>query len=301
MRQPALLGTLQDISVDFDRKIESLLGQYNVAIALGGGEMKISGKAKFARFQAAQFNNLFLGQTLTAECHARNDDGRAGDAVHRFLHHRRWCDLRRGSRRLLYRDRNRSSTPVAASPARRPYVAGAAGTGTYTTASADNGTAMICYYSYTSASGNKIVAANQLMGAMPTFSLYMKQSFDYLGTMKDLVLKLNACASSKISLAFSNQKFAIPEFDFQAQADASNNWGTLSLSEYGKWISARSENRSHRCRRGDARRPHVPCAGPAAAPDHQDRRRSPRGSAEIRRRTSPKSRCSILRRSCISP
>ena len=35
---PALLGTLQDLTIDFDRKIESLLGQYNVAVALGGGE-----------------------------------------------------------------------------------------------------------------------------------------------------------------------------------------------------------------------------------------------------------------------
>src|SRR5579863_6267656 len=58
---PCLLGTLQDVSLDFDRKIETLLGQYNMAVAAGGGEFKISGKAKFARLQATQLNNLFLG------------------------------------------------------------------------------------------------------------------------------------------------------------------------------------------------------------------------------------------------
>ena len=42
---PALLGTLQDVSLDFDRKIETLLGQYNMAVAAGGGEFKITGKA----------------------------------------------------------------------------------------------------------------------------------------------------------------------------------------------------------------------------------------------------------------
>src|ERR1700683_2970075 len=62
----ALLGPSQDVSLDFDRKIETLLGQYNMAVAAGGGEFKIAGKAKFARLQATQINNLFLGQTLTA-------------------------------------------------------------------------------------------------------------------------------------------------------------------------------------------------------------------------------------------
>jgi hypothetical protein len=62
---PCLLGTLQDVSIDFDRKIETLLGQYNMAVAAGGGEFKIAGKAKFARLQATQINNLFLGQTLS--------------------------------------------------------------------------------------------------------------------------------------------------------------------------------------------------------------------------------------------
>ena len=35
---PALLGTLQDVSIDFDRKIETLLGQYNTAVAAVCGE-----------------------------------------------------------------------------------------------------------------------------------------------------------------------------------------------------------------------------------------------------------------------
>jgi hypothetical protein len=228
--QPALLGTLQDISVDFDRKIESLLGQYNVAIALGGGELKISGKAKFARFQATQFNNLFFGQTLTTNSMLEMTTGEPVTPTSAAF------TVSNGSAfvedlGVFYAATGAALTPVSASPTAGQYVAGAAGTGTYTTASADNGTAMICYYAYTSSSGNKIVAANQLMGAMPTFALYMKQNFDYLGATKDLTLKLNACSSSKISLAFSNQKFAVPEFDFQAQADASNNWGTLSLSE----------------------------------------------------------------------
>src|SRR6202034_4148658 len=75
---PCLLGTLQDVSLDFDRKIETLLGQYNMAVAAGGGEFKITGKAKFARLQATQINNLFLGQTLTANSMLEMTTGESG-------------------------------------------------------------------------------------------------------------------------------------------------------------------------------------------------------------------------------
>ena len=97
--------------------------------------------------------------------------------------------------------------------------------GVYSFNTADNGAAVLIYYSYTVASGNKISLANQLTGPMPTFETSLKE------TSKDLVVKLNACVSPKLSLPFANQKFTVAEFDFQAIADASNNVGTISLSE----------------------------------------------------------------------
>jgi hypothetical protein len=229
---PALIGTLQDISVDFDRKIESLLGQYNVAVALGGGELKITGKAKYARMQATQYNNLFFGQTLTTpamlEMTTGETDTVSGAAI----------TVTNGSTFVedlgVFSAAGVQLTPVASSPvAGVSYVPGAANTGTYTFASGDNATAYTIYYSYTTttAGTSKIVLANALMGPMPVFEMYMKQSFTYFGVAKDMILKLNACSSSKLSLPFSNQKFTISELDFQAQADASNNWGTLSVSE----------------------------------------------------------------------
>jgi len=101
----------------------------------------------------------------------------------------------------------------------------------YTFNSADNGAAVLVYYSYTIASGNKISLANQLTGPLPMFEISLKETFNYFGTSKDLLVKLNACVSPKLSLPFSNQKFTVAEFDFQAIADASNNIGTISLSE----------------------------------------------------------------------
>ena len=230
---PALLGTLQDVSIDFDRKVETLLGQYAMAVAAGGGELKITGKAKFARLQATTVNNLFLGQTLTssgmlemATAESVTVDSGSATVANGATFTEDFGVFNPSTGVAL--------SPVASSPvAGVSYVPGAASTGTYTFASGDNGQSYLIYYQYTtSTSGtNKIVLANQLMGPVPLFEIAMKETFNYFGAQKDLVLKLNACVSSKLSLPFSNQKFTVAEFDFQAIADASNNIGTISLSE----------------------------------------------------------------------
>lgn len=228
---PALLGTLQDISVDFDRKLERLMGQYNMAVAIGGGEFKISGKAKFARLQATQLNNLFLGQTLTPSSNLEMTTGEAVTTATTSFTVANGATFTEDFG-LFYVSTGIQLTPVASGPIQGQYVPGVAGTGTYTIASADENTAMLCYYQYTvSGSGNKIAIANQLMGPTPVFELAMKQSFTYFGATKDLVMKLNACVSSKLALPFSNAKFAIAEFDWEAIADASNNIGTIGMTE----------------------------------------------------------------------
>lgn len=234
---PALLGTLQDIGIDFDRKIEGLLGQYNVAVALGGGELKITGKAKYARMQATQYNNLFFGQpaaNVTTPAMLEMTTGEAipapGATSFTVTNHASYVE----DLGLFYTTSGVQLTPIpSGTPVSGQYVPGVANVGTYTVAAADDALAFTCFYSYTvtTAGSTKITLGNQLMGAIPTFEMTMKQSFNYFGTTKDLVLQLNACSSSKLSLPFSNQKFMISEFDFQAQADASNNVGTMSLSE----------------------------------------------------------------------
>jgi hypothetical protein len=226
---PALLGTLQDVSLDFDRKIELLLGQYNMAVAAGGGEFKIAGKAKFARLQATQINNLFLGQTLTANSMVEMTTGETETVTAAAV------SVANGATFLedfgvFYASSGGQLVPVAASPTQGQYIAPSSG-GTYTFNSADNGAAVVIYYSYSITSGNKITLANQLTGPLPMFEVSLKETFNYFGTNKDIVVKLNACVAPKLSLPFSSQKFTVAEFDFQAIADASNNIGTISLTE----------------------------------------------------------------------
>lgn len=227
---PALLGTLQDVTLDFDRKIELLLGQYNMAVAAGGGEFKIAGKAKFARLQATQINNLFLGQTLTANSMVEMTIGETDTVTSAAV------SVANGATYLedfgvFYASTGAQLVPVAASPTQGQYIAPTGSPGTYTFNAGDNGAAVVIYYSYSVASGNKIALANQLMGPVPLFEVSLKETFNYFGVNKDIVVKLNACVAPKLSLPFSNQKFTVAEFDFQAIADASNNIGSISLTE----------------------------------------------------------------------
>ncbi len=233
---PALLGTLQDITVDFDRKIEPLIGQNQVAVALGGAELKITRKAKYSRMQATQYNNLFFGQpaaNVTTPAMLEMTTGEAipapGATSFTVTNHAAYVE----DLGLFYAATGVQLTPIPSGvPVSGQYVPGAANTGTYTIASADDALVFTCYYTYTITSGGtKIALSNLLMGSIPTFEMTMKQSFNYFGTTKDLVLQLNACSSSKLSFPFSNQKFTISEMDFQAQADAASNVGTISFTE----------------------------------------------------------------------
>jgi hypothetical protein len=237
---PALLGTLQDNSVDFDRKVETLLGQYNTAVAVGAGEFKISGKAKFARLQATQVNNLFLGPnatqttglnliTATGESDTVTSTGGAGGGI--------GFTVANGSTFVedlgVFTSAGVQLTPVSSSPvAGTSYVPGVASTGAYLFASGDENTAYTVYYRYTtSGSGNQIALANALQGPLPIFELNFQESFTYFGTAKIINLKLNACFSSKLTMPFTMAKFNVSELDWQAIADASNNIGYLSLTE----------------------------------------------------------------------
>lgn len=231
---PYMFGVLQDISLDFDQKLESLLGQYKVAVGLGDGELKITGKAKMARFQNTLIQNILTGVSnttgllempLTGE--SATIPAPSGPYTYQVTNHTLTPLEDFG---VFYQSNGVQLTPVASGPTTGQYSF-VASTGTYTFAAADASLAVWIYYTYTAASGLQTVYANQLMGSSPVFEIYFKNATPNFGVAKDFTLKLNACKSSKLSLPFSNQKYAIQEFDFQAMADASNNVFTLGSTE----------------------------------------------------------------------
>ena len=133
-----------------------------------------TGKAKYARMQATQYNNLFFGQpsgnvTTPGMLEMTTGEAIAAPGATSFT-------VANGAGfvedlGLFYAATGVQLTPIPSGmPVSGQYVPGAANTGTYTIAAADDALAFVCYYSYTITSGGtKIAIANQLMGAMPTY------------------------------------------------------------------------------------------------------------------------------------
>lgn len=226
---PSFLGVVQDIEIDFDRTLKELIGQYQMPVAIGVAGMKITGKAKFARIQTPTMNNLFFGGTQATgklELAAGEAGTVPGSPYAITVANSATFSEDYG---VFNAATGVQLTPVASGPTTGQYTVAA---GVYTFAAADTTIGVLIYYSYTVAgSGLKVVMANQLMGVAPSFSLVCKQSFAQFGTNKNIILRLNACISSKLSLPFKNQDFMVHDLDFQAFADAANNWGTLSSDE----------------------------------------------------------------------
>jgi hypothetical protein len=224
---PAQFGTLQEVQLDMSFTVKELTGQFQAPAALARGGLKITGKAKAARVSAANFNNIFFGQTvttgntLTQLNEAATVPTGSTHTVTTGNHATFVADLG-----VAYAATGAMLTPVTSGPAAGQYSINS-NTGVYTFAAGDANAAVLLTYSYTTTAGTSLALSNQLMGSAPTFQLVLNEQ--YQG--KTLNLQLNSVLSPKLSLAFKNEDFMIPEFDFQAAADAAGNIGNIWLSE----------------------------------------------------------------------
>jgi hypothetical protein len=222
---PAQFGTLQDVQLDMSFTIKELTGQFQAAAALARGALKITGKAKAARITAANFNNIFFGQTLsTGNTLTQLSEAGAVPASAPYTvtvanHATFVADLG-----VAYAATGVLLTPVASAPATGQYSVAA---GIYTFVAGDAGAALLFTYTYTTTTGTSLALTNALMGSQPTFKLILNEQ--YQGKLFNL--ELNSVIAPKLSLAFKNEDFMIPEFDFQASADSAGNIGNVWLSE----------------------------------------------------------------------
>ncbi len=229
--KPSLLGVLQDCEIDFSVTLKELMGQYKMAVDVAPANLKITGKAKFARIQADTLNQLMLGLTETASAGTDMTVAEAHTNASSTSY-----TVTNGSTfvedlGVFYANTGVQLQPVSSGPTTGQYVPGAAGVGTYTFASGDNAASLLFYYSYTVNSLINLAGANQLMGVGPIFSLNLSESYAVQGVTKKIFLKLNACRASKLNLPFKNTDYTIQDFEFTAFADVSNNWGTIAMTE----------------------------------------------------------------------
>jgi len=228
--RPVVLGVLQDIEIDFSQSIKELIGQYKMPVDIAPAELKITGKAKYARIQADGFNALLLGMTETvnagstisvAEAHtpAAGTATMANTAT--FVE-----DLG-----VYYVSTGLQLQPAASASGAGIYVAPAAGSGVYTHNAADNTIPLLYTYSYTVSTLLNVAGTSALMGTGPQFQLILEQNYTVQGTTKTLFMKFNACRATKMNMPMKNTDYTINDFEFQAFADGSNNWGSIVTSE----------------------------------------------------------------------
>lgn len=221
---PIKFGALQDVSIEISANSKELMGANQFALAVARGASKISGKAKSGVFNARMLNELFFNQTLsTGMLLLANDElGTITAAAVVVANNGANFDSDLG---VIDAATGESLMRVANAPAAGQYSVNA--TGNYGFAAADNGKQVLVSYLYRSAaSGNTIDIRNTLQGQAPTFKGVFSTSFQG----KQVTLVLNACVTSKFGFASKNEDFSIPEFDFQAQADAAGRVGTLSIA-----------------------------------------------------------------------
>lgn len=222
---PAQFGTLQDISVDFDFTSKPLMGQYQIAVAVARGGMKVDLKAKSATINSGIFNQSFFGQTQTVG--GRTTSLNESWAIPTTPYQVTVTNSATFTTDLgvVYNATGVRLTRVASSPATGQYSVSA---GVYTFAAADTTLTVLISYAYTTSTGSQLITiTNQLMGSAPTFQVNLTNTY----ASKLLALQLNACISTKLSLPFKNEDWTISEIDISAFTDATNTLGTLTITD----------------------------------------------------------------------
>ena len=226
---PVKFGVLQEVSLDVSFDTKMLYGNQQFPIAVGRGKGKVAGKAKAAQFNGSLLNSVLFGQTLTPllQNMIAVDEGPTAIPTTPFTitvtNSATWTnDLG-----VYNAATGIPLKRVASAPTAGQYSVSA---GVYTFSSADNVSAVSVKISYgytLSTGGNKMTVANLLMGYAPTFQADLTLPFQG----KNLVIRLNNCISNKLTLATKLDDFVVPEFAFDAFADASGNVMTASLTE----------------------------------------------------------------------
>lgn len=216
---PMKFGTLQDINIDISGDTKQLYGQKQFPEAVARFKCKISGKAKFAKINGKQMNDIFFAQTVAAGMIQTSTDQvgtiTAGAVTPAVPSGTYLNDAQRGDLGVRYQATDIPLTKVPSAPTAGQYSVNTA-TGAYTFNVSENGTIVLISYQYTpTATGVQVQVSNQLMGFAPTFQVVL--NLNYGGQQCSMVLY--ACVASKLMFNTKQDDFIVPELDFEAFAN----------------------------------------------------------------------------------
>lgn len=226
---PLLMGVVQGVDVDIKRELKKLHGSATFPVDVAGGKSSITGKISTANIYANLFETVVFGSVGSA--------GKAGivaDTTGQVIGagavtvtppaSGAWA----GDLGVIDVSTARPLARVASAPATGQYAVNDA-SGAYTFAAADQGKAVYINYRYSVSgvgSGARTVGINNVqMGYVPTFRLDLLQA--YKG--EEATLTLYSCVADGIKFGSKNDDYTIPEFGFEAYADAANRVGVWSL------------------------------------------------------------------------
>lgn len=223
----------QSQSIDMKRKVESLFGERQLAVAVGAGEMEITGKVEFGKTNARIFSDIMFGVSQAAGSYLQADK-EAGTVP--------------GSSTYVVTVANASTfqfdlgvvnntsgviyTRVAAGSevagASYSVVESGVNKGKYTFAAGDaNGNMQISYVYSSSTIGSTASLTNQMQGLTGLFTAVHVLPW---GTQQDMVV-LNNCLAASTSISAKKSGFGMTSFDYQASADNNDVLGTMTFAE----------------------------------------------------------------------
>jgi hypothetical protein len=226
---PKKFGVLQDVSLDISGDVKQLYGQRQFPEAVARGKCKISGKAKFASINGKQMNDLFFGQPMgTGTIKMALDEVKSVTAGSATVSNSAQFVQDFG---VVYAASGLPLTRITGVPAVGQYSVSA---GVYTFNTGDNGSNNVqISYTYTSvATGSQINVKNQLMGFAPTIQVMLSELYnDTNAAPNQFSVLLYSVVASKLNFATKQEDFLIPEFDFEAFANAAGQVIDIYSSE----------------------------------------------------------------------
>jgi len=209
---PMKFGTLQDVSLDISGDVKQLYGQKQFPEAVARGKCKITGKSKFASINGKMLNDLFFGQPMAAGMKkvALDESGTITTGAVTVTNSAQFIQ----DWGVRYSATGLPLTRVASAPTVGQYSVAA---GVYTFNTTENTTVVLISYTFTAAAvGSQLNITNQLMGFAPTIQVLLETVYN----ANQFSVLLYSVVASKLSFATKQEDFIIPEFDFEAFANA---------------------------------------------------------------------------------
>lgn len=227
---PINVGFVQEFSMELAGTTKQLYGQKQFPLAAARGTVKATGKFKAAVFSGLAWNALMFAESaFSSGGYQWNIDSTysvpATTAYTVTVTNSSLFDADLG---VKYSSNSLPFQRVSTgSEAAGKYSMAA---GVYTFAAADASATIKITYTTTTTTGQSLILTNRAIGDTPTFQLDYYTNLNQ-PSAKPFVVRIFSCVMGKMALPFKLEDFAIPEFEFDIFANASDQVWKMGFPE----------------------------------------------------------------------